>query len=527
MKRRYPGTAVVVLLAAVALLGTVILGSGCAGRKEAGEGGGKARVSKHIVLALGSDIKSLDPHKSNDGPSILTWHLMFNTLVNLDVEKRQVVPALAERWETPDPKTVRFHIRKGVKFHDGSPLTARDVEFSIKRLLDPATKSPAAYLLNVIDTIKADDDYTVTVTTKDPFAPILYHFTHPAASIVPEAVVKAKGEDFARSPVGTGPFKFVSYAKGDRVEFERNPDYWDGAPVPEKVTIRIIPEPSTQVAELESGGVHLAFNVPPQEVSRLRENKDLEVLAVMGWGVQGLIFNLERDPFKDVRVRQALNYALDKEAIVKHVEYGLGEPAAQILSPVVFGYNANLKPYPHDPAKAKQLLAEAGYPNGFETKILVWNMERFVRFAEAVQAQLAEVGVKAKLDVIEFGTALEMAYKGDFDITLMQWGTTTLDGDYSMYALMHSDSWGPEGNWGHYRNPEVDGLIMKARTSPDVKVREEAYQKASELILQDAPWIFSHHPMTAYAKRAALKDVKVPISYIYVDLLKGYVEESK
>ncbi|MEW6524281.1 MAG: ABC transporter substrate-binding protein [Bacillota bacterium] len=511
----------VCLLAAVALAVT-----GCT-RTAPGPGQPEPKISKDIVLAMNTEIRTLDPHKSNDGPSILTWNFIYNTLVDLDIAKGTIVPALAESWTHPDETTIRFNLRRGVKFHDGTELKASDVVFSIKRLIDPATASPAAYLLNVISEVKADDDYTVTVKLKNPFSPIMFHFSHPAASIVPEAAVKALGEDFARKPVGSGPFKFVDHVKGDRVEFARFEGYWGGAPVPEKVTVRIIPEPSTQVAELEAGGVHLAFNIPTHEVARLQDTKGIEVLTVMGWSISGFTFNLQRQPFGDVRVRQALNYALDKEAIVEHVERGLGIPAAQILSPVVFGYDPDLKPYPYDVAKAKQLLAEAGYPNGFQTRLLVWNIERFVRFAEAVQAQLAKVGVDAKLDIIEFGTALDMAYRGDFDISIMGWGTPTLDGDYTMYALMHSDNWGPAGNWGFYRNDEVDRLIVEARTTTDIKVREAAYHRASALILQDAPWIFSHHPMVAYAKRSTLKDVEVPISYIYTNLLKAYVQEDK
>ncbi len=483
------------------------------------------KVGKDIVMAMNSEPKTLDPHKSNDGPSMITWKHMFNTLVVLDVETREVKPSLAKSWEFVDSKTLRFHLRDDVKFHDGSKFTANDVAFSIARLIDPATASPAAFLLRVIDNIKVDNDYTVTFSLKEEFAPILYHFTHGAASIVPEAVVKAKGDDFAKEPVGSGPFKFVSYTKGDKVQFAKNPDYWGGEPVPDTVTIRIIPEPATQVAELESGGIHIAFNIPTIEVERLRQNSDINVMTVMGWGVQGLVFNLEREPFGDIRVRHAMNYALDKEAIVRHVEQGLGKPSGQILSEVVFGYNPNVEPYPFNVDKAKQLLADAGFPNGFETRILVWNMERFVRFAEAVQGQFAKVGIDAKLDVIEFGAALEMAYRGDFDITLMQWGTTTLDGDYSYYSLIHSDNWGAAGNWGFYKNDEVDELVMTARTNPNADVRLASYQQAAVLVREDAPWVFSHFPMAAYAARTSLKDVKIPVSWVNVDVTRAYVQE--
>lgn len=512
-----------ILVVALIVLASFVL-SACGPGSTPAPSGNEDAI-KDIVVALNSDIKSLDPHKSNDGPSILIWNQMYNTLVNMDYENRELLPGLAEDWEHLDDKTIRFTIRQGVKFHDGTELTAEDVAFSIGRLIDPATKSPAAYLLNMIDEITVEDEYHVTFGLSEPFAPIMFHFTHPASSILPKAAVEAAGEDeFAKAPVGTGPFVFESYAKGDEVRLVANAEYWEGAPVPETVTVRIIPEPSTQVAELESGGIHIAYNIPTQEVDRLKENPELDVLAVMGWSVQGLVFNYEREPFDDVRVRQAFNYALDKDAIVKHVESGLAEPSGQALAPTVFGYNPDIEPYGYDIEKAKELLADAGFPDGLSTKILVWNMERYVLFAEAVQAQLANAGIDAKLDIIEFGAALDMAYVGDFDITLMQWGTTTLDGDYTYYSLMHSDNWGAAGNWGHYKNDEVDELVMEARVNPDQDVRLESYQKAGELIKEDAPWLFSHFPMVAYGVRANLKDCPIPISYINTDFTKAHLE---
>ncbi|MDP2858304.1 MAG: glutathione ABC transporter substrate-binding protein [Bacillota bacterium] len=522
MRRRIVTTLICSLLAVSMVL------AGCGGTAPPAAPAKPAEPPKpqvNIVMAMSTDPKTMDPHKSNDGPSIINWKQMYDTLVKLDTENRTAIPSLATKWEQPDGKTIKFTLRKDVKFHDGTALTAKDVVFSISRLLDPTTKSPAAYLLNMIDTIKADDDYTVTVTLKQPFAPVIFHFAHPAASIVPEAYMKAKGDDFIKAPVGSGPFKFVSYTKGDRIEFVKNAAYWGGAPTPDKVTIRIIPEPSTQVAELEAGGIHIAFNIPTQEVARLKQSKTADVLTTLSWSVQGLVFNVTRKPYNDVRVRQALNYAVDKESIVKFVEAGLAEPTGQILTPVVFGYNPNLKPYPYDPAKAKQLLKAAGYPNGFETKFLVWNMDPRIKFAEAVQAQLAKVGVKVKLDIIEFGTALEMAYKNNFDVTTMQWGTATLDGDYSYYSLIHSDNWGSAGNWGHYKNKQVDDLIMKARTTPDQKVRLESYQKASEIVFNDAVWLFGDQLVQAFGVRRDLKNVKIPVSWINADVTKATIQK--
>lgn len=514
MKPRRSFWAAVSILVVMALLV-----AGCPARQP------EARVGKHIIAALSTDIVTLDPHRGNDGPSMTVWNQVYCTLFDLNAETRELIPKLAERWERVDDRTTRLFIRRGVKFHDGTPLTARDVEFSLKRLVDPATKSPAAFILTMLEDVRTVDDHTVEITTKEPFAPLLFHLTHRATSIVPEAVVKAKGEDFARQPVGTGPFKFVEHVKGDRVELERNPDYWGGAPVPERVTLRIIPEPATQAAEVEAGSLHIASAIPLVDVPRLRDLADVEVLTMVGWGITGLLFNHRAEPFDDVRVRRAVSYALDRDAIVTHVEHGLAIPAAQVSSPVVFGHNPNLQPYPHDPAKARQLLAEAGYPQGFETTILVWNIERFIRWAEAVQAQLAQVGIDAELNVVEFGAALEMAYRGEFEIVNMGWGCPTLDSDYNLFALFHSASWGPPGNWGFYQNPEVDRLIMVGRTSADMQERERAYHRVMELLHQDAAWAFSHHPTVVLAKRAELRDSEISVSFVYMNLRRAYIQE--
>ncbi|MFO8059236.1 MAG: ABC transporter substrate-binding protein [Bacillota bacterium] len=487
--------------------------------------GGEQQVAddQHIIIATNNDPPTFDPAKSNDGASILVWNQIYDTLVAYDYENNELVPAIAEDWEAIDDTTVRFYIREGIKFHDGSELTAEDVAFSIDRLIDPDTASPAAYLLNVIEDITVDDEHTVTFTLQKPYAPTLYHFTHPSSSIVSKARVEAEGEDHFEEPMGTGVFKFESYSRGDRVVLVRNEDYWDGAPKPERVTIRIIPEDSTQVAEIEAGGVHVAFNIPTHEVARLEETPDVYIVESLGYGIVGLVLNLQREPLENVKVRQALNYAIDRTSIVEDVDSGFGQPASQLLAPTVFGHHPDLEPYPYDPDKSRELLAEAGYPDGFEASILVWNMDRYVRFAEVIQAQFADVGVDVELDVIEFGAALERGYEGDFDMTTMQWGTTTLDGDYTMYPLLHSDNWGQAGNWGCYSNEEVDELIYQAQVNPDPEVRLEAYQRASEIAFEDAAWVFSHHDFRAYAVHQTLKDVRIPVSYININLKDAYI----
>lgn len=480
--------------------------------------------NNHIIFATDTDPVSMDPIMSNDGPSMIVWNQIYDTLLFVDVESRELMPGLAESWESVDEYTTRFNIRQGVEFHDGTPLTAEDVVFSISRLIDPEKQSPAAFLLSMVEEVTEEDEFSVLVRTKEPFAPLLFHFTHLTTSIVPKDQVQEHGEEFFRNPIGTGPFQFASYTRGDRVELEKHAEYWQGAPLPDRVTIRIIPEPATQVAELEAGGVHIAFNLPRIEVDFLDMRDDIDVYSTVGWGIMCLTFNMEREPFTDVRVRQAFNHAIDRELLAEFVYYDLAMPASQISSPIVFGHNPDLEPAKYDPEKSQQLLEEAGFPDGLETTILLWSMDEYVRLAEAIQGMLAEVGITAHLDVVEFGAGLDLQYAGEFDVTMRGWGCPTLDSDYNLHALYHSDSWPPGSNWGSYKNEEVDDLIIQARISSDLDAREKMYHRVMEILQEEAPSAYLVHTLTAFAKRVELKDTDLPFSPIHLNLLDSYVE---
>ncbi|OFX27847.1 MAG: hypothetical protein A2Z07_01795 [Armatimonadetes bacterium RBG_16_67_12] len=476
-----------------------------------------------LTLALFADPVSFDPHRSNDGPSNMMWHQLYNTLVDRN-EKGEIVPALAEKWQRIGDGTWRFTLRQGVKFHDGTEVTADDVKFSLERLINPATRSPAAFLLTVLDRVEVESRYQVRLVLKNPFAPLLFHLMHKPTSIVPAALVRANPDEFARRPIGSGPFKFGSYVRGDRIELVRNPDYWGGAPKFERIIVRIVPDAATAVAELEAGGVAGVFNVPAHEVARLQRNRSLAVLVVPSHRITALVLNMDRPPFNDRKVRLAASYAIDRRATLNSVEAGLGLPASSALSPLVFGHNDKLQPLPRDLTRAKQLLAEAGYAGGLKTEMLVWNLPAQVKLAEVTQAQFREAGIDVSLKVTEFGAALREQYAGNFTMSTIAWGTVTLDGDYSMYALFHSDSIGPAGNWGRYSNPDVDRLIMTGRTNGNPVVRRQAYLKAQEIIANDAPWIFLYHPSAVYALRNEVKDVTIPPQgYVFINLTKGYL----
>ena len=476
-----------------------------------------------LTLALFADPVSLDPHRSNDGPSNMMWHQIFNTLVDRD-EKGNIIPALATKWQRIGDRTWRFDLRQGVKFHDGTEMTAEDVKFSLERLINPATRSPAAFLLTVLDRVDVESRYQVRLILKNPFAPLLFHLMHKPTSIVPAAAVRASADEFARRPIGTGPYKFASYTRGDRLELTRNADYWGGAPKLERIVVRIVPDASTAIAELESGGVAGVFNVPPHEVARLQRNRSLAVQVVPSHRITALVLNVDRPPFNDRRVRQAASYAIDRKATLTAAEAGLGVVASSALSPLIFGHNDKLAPYPRDIAKARQLLSEAGHPNGLKTEMLVWNLPATIKLAEVTQAQLREAGIDVSLKVTEFGAALREQYAANFTISTMLWGTVTLDGDYSLYALFHSDSIGPAGNWGRYSNPEVDRLVATGRTNGNPVVRRQAYLRAQELIAVDAPWIFLYHPSAVFALRSEIKDVSIPPQgYVFINLTKAFL----
>ncbi len=465
--------------------------------------GADAGAAMELIVAQGADAKSLDPHGTNDQPSSRVMRQIYETLVD-QTETMELVPGLAESWTQIDDTTYEFKLKQGVMFHNGEELKASDVEFTIRRALESAN---VGHIVEAIDAnkIKVVDDYTIQIGTKQPFAPILAHLSHTGSSILNEKAVTEAGDDYGQNPVGTGPFKFESWTNGDSIVLVRNDAYHKEPAKLTKVTFRAIPEDTNRTIELETGGVHIVYDVSPNDIARVEADSNLKLIrdASLSTGYVG--FNVQKAPFDNVKVRQAINMAIDMESIIEAVYKGVGSVAKGPLTPQVWASNQNLEQYPYDPEAAKALLAEAGYPDGFTTTL--WTNENPQRMAaaEIIQNQLGQIGITTEVKVMEWGAYLDGTAKGEHDMFILGWVTVTGDPDYGLFPLFHTSAFGDAGNRTFYSNAAVDELLEKGRYSTDEAEREAAYMEVQQLIRDDAPWVFMNYGENISATAANVK----------------------
>ncbi len=467
------------------------------------EGIASAAAKGKLVIAQGAETTTLDPHKGGSAIFVNACLTMYDLLVRRDREGNQRL-ALATSYKNIDPVTWEFKLRKGVKFHNGDPLTASDVKFSFDRLRDKKTKNPFRVFFRGISEVQIIDDYTVRIITKKP-DPVLPSRTAFAAFIVPEKYIMKHGDEyFGKHPVGSGRYKFVKWVKNDHVELEVNEKYWGDKPATiKKLIFKTIPETGSRIAALQTGEVDIATNVPPFMIPKLKKDPKIDVISGPSGRVIFIGFNLldaeKAGPLMNKKVRQAINYAVDKQSLIKHVLMGSGEQLATPLVPVAFGYDPTIKPYSYDPEKAKKLLAEAGYPNGFETAFATGSGRYLLdkQIAEAIVGMLAKVGIKAKLKVYEWGkySQVRKAHKIE-PFYLLGWGNTMSDADGTLVPLFISKS-----TYSNYSNPELDKMLMGARYELDADKRKVQYKEILKLIKEEAPWIFLYQQRDNYGVR--------------------------
>ena len=441
-------------------------------------------------MIIESSPTNLDPRVGIDAQSERIDSLIFDYLLGRD-EKLNVVPSLAERWEVPDPLTYVFHLRKGVRFHDGRPLTARDVKWTFDSLLTGNIRSTRAGAYRLVDHIDAPDDFTVIFKMKEPDAALPWNLSEGAVGIVPYG----SGEEMSRYPVGSGPFKFVSAEMDREVVIERNDDYWGEKAKLARVRFAVVPDATTQALELRKGSADVAINAsyPPDTVITLQREKHLAVERGAGTRLAYLGFNL-RDPIlKDARVRQAIAYALDRQPMIDYLWRGQAQPARSVLPPQSWAYDGDVPAYDHDPAKASQLLEAAGYPmvNGVRFHITMkTSTDENTRLMVAVmQQQLREVGIALDIRSFEFATFFSDVQNGAFQMYGLRWIGGNEDPDIFGYAFQ-SSRFPPAGaNRAFYSNAKVDALIDQARREVDTSVRKPLYAEVQRIVAEDLPYI--------------------------------------
>jgi peptide/nickel transport system substrate-binding protein len=443
-----------------------------------------------LVMVIESSPTNLDPRVGIDAYSERIDNLIFDDLLSR-ADNLDVAPGLAERWEIPDPLTYVFHLHHGVRFHDGRPLTSRDVKWTFDSLLQGKVRSIKAAAYRFVDHIDAPDDYTVIFHMKEADAPLLWSLSDGAVGIVPWG----SGDEMVQHPMGSGPFRFVSAETDKEVVIERNDDYWGEKAHLARVRFAVVPDATTQALELRKGSADVIINAsfPPDTVLTLEREPALAVELGPGTEMQYMGFNL-RDPIlKDVRVRQAIAYALDRRPMIEYLWRGLARPARSILPPQSWAYNGDVPSYDYDPDKARALLDAAGYPasNGvrFHITMKTSTTESTRLMVAVMQQQLRDVGIALDIRSFESATFFADVVHGAFQLYSLRWIGGNEDPDIFEHAF-HSARFPPNGaNRGYYSNPKVDALIDRARREVDPKVRKPIYAELQQILAEELPYI--------------------------------------
>lgn len=455
-----------------------------------------------LIIGQLSDAVSLDPHGSNDTPSSNVAYNIYEALLIQD-ENMELQPGLATEWEMVDDLTWQFTLREDVTFHDGSEFNADVVQANFERILDEDIASPRAFLYEMVEEINVVDDYTVEFVTEYPFSPLPAHIAHNGGGLMSAEVIaedyeaiengSEPGSVINENPVGTGPFVFESWTPGDEIVLNRNDDYWGGAPALDSITFRVVPEGSTRLADLETGAIHISDPLSPSDVSRVEGTDGMSVNSQPSVGLSYIGFNAQKEPFDDPLVRQAISKAIDKDTIINGIYDGVGLPAESPLAPDVFGYDEDVTGLEYNVEEARELLAEAGYEDGFSTTLWTNDNQDRIDTATAVQAQLEEIGIDVEIEQVEWGAYLEDTAAGEHDMFILGWTTVTGDADYGMYPLFHSDNFGEAGNRTFFATDELDSLLEEARQSSDEDERLDLYSRAQEILVDEAPMLYIHH----------------------------------
>ena len=490
---------------------TILLGfvlAACASEPdESSDGDGDAgeetkASSDDLIIATSADAVSLDPAGSNDVPSSQVQANIFETLVKQN-EEMELEPELATEWEAVEDNVWEFKLREDVKFHDGTDFNAEVVKANIERIIDEKVGSPRGFLYEMVEEIEVVDDYTVRFITEYPFAPLPAHLAHNGGAMVSLKVIEEdykaieNGEEpgsvVNENPIGTGYFTFDEWKADKHIKLTKNEDYWGEEAKLNSVTFKVVGEDQTRIAELLTGDSHMADPVSPSDVEQVDNEEGLFVNRQGSTSLSYIGFNVEKEPFNDPKVRQAINMAIDKEQIIEGIYDGNGIPANGPLAPDVFGYDESVPGFEYDLEKAKELLKEAGYEDGFKTTLWTNDNRERMDTATNVQAQLKEIGIDVEVEILEWGAYLDKTANGEHDMYVLGWSIVTGDADYGLYPLFHSSNVGNPGNRSFIKDPELDKLLDDARQNPDPEERVKLYREIQEMLYDLAPMLYIHH----------------------------------
>ncbi len=486
-----------------------------------------------FIFGRGGDSVGLDPALEEDGESFKVCDNIYDTLVHYKDGSTEIGPGLATNWESSaDGLTWTFYLRKGVSFHDGTPFNAEAVLFSLNRQhvkSHPFHDVGGSYvywvatgLADIVDTITAKDEFTVEIKLKTAYAPFIYTIAITPFSIVSPTAVKEFGDKYSSNPVGTGAFKFVRWDRKDKIVLEANENYWGGKPKLDRVIFRSIPDNSVRLIELQQGSLHAMEFPNPDDLEQIRKDENIELLSQPGMSIGYLAMNMEKSPFDNHKVRLAINHAIDKSTIIEHLYQGLGIPAKNPIPPTLWSYDDTIEDYEYNPKLAKQLLTEAGYPNGFETTLWALPVPRpYIpdgrALAEVLQSELSNIGIKTKIVTYDWGTYLEKTKNGEHDIAMLGWSADLGDPDNFFYFLLSKTSAEkPAGNIAFYRSDAMQDILEKARATTDKSKRTSLYKEAQQIFHKDVPWVPMAHAKQILVVNKQVKNLTLnPLNWKY------------
>jgi len=511
---------VLILALAVLLTGSLAL-SGCGSSTNTAAD----KTKDQVVVGISSEPTSLDEEQITDYNSDRVASEIYDTLVRFKNTSMEIEPDLATSWDiSTDGLTYTFHLRDGIKFQDNTPFNAQAVVWNYKRMTDPkapgyntGTYGYADTLFSEVKDCAAPDAKTVVFTLKEPFAPFLSMMAMTQFSINSPTAVMKYGKNYSSNPVGTGAYKFKSWTTGSEVDLTANPDYWRGEPKIKTLIYRFIKDDNVRQNELESGALNFMVDVIPDNLASLKKNSAYTVEEGESLHTWYLSLNCNTKPFNDVRVRQAFMYGINRKAIVDGILLNTGTLADNLLPPAIPFYTDDVQKYPYDPAKAKQLLAEAGESNltvDFYVPESGSGMQQADTMATAIQSDMAKCGVTLKIQKLEWGAYLDKMFRGpqgqDMLLGQMSWMSDNGDADNFLRVLCGGDQFPPQGfNSAYFKNADLDAALKQGMESSDPAVRTAAYKKAQQIIMQQVPYVVVDHEKQIVVYDKGLKGVVV------------------
>lgn len=485
------------------------------GTGESPDGGETTGEGGDLVIAVQSDISGFDPHQVNDVPSGQIQNQVYEGLVAFD-EDMNIEERLAESYDIED-NTLTFQLREGIEFHDGEAFNAEAVKANIERITDEDLTSQRAFLFEEITEINVLGEYEIEFVTEEPFAPLIFSFAHSGGNMISPAVIE---EDYAAmengeqpftavnaNPAGTGYFKYESGGIGTEIVLSKNEDYWGENALLDTVTFKVVPDGNTRVAEVSTGDSHIIEPLDISAIPQLESTDGASMLETQSISASYYGFNVEKEPFDNPDVRRAIAMAIDNNVILDNILEGHGIVANGPIAPGVVGYDESIEPIEYDPEGARELLEEAGIEN-LSISLMTNDSEARVDTATYIESALSEIGINLTINSTDFPTYLEASANGEHEMFLLGWSSATGDADYALAPLFHTENQGSAGNRAFYSNPELDELLDNAAKEIDEDTRAEMYKEAQEIIVQEAPVVFTTYSEYLNGVRDEVKGLK-------------------